>query len=68
MSYVAFCGARSRDPARVLRLVQPNGEALHVLEVDQAEAEKIAGRTGGAVYEDREAAIRDTLERAGVAR
>lgn len=66
MSYVTFSGKRRRDPRRVLRVVQPTGEALHVLEVDAVDAEEIAQRTGGAVYEDRRAAIRDTLTRAGL--
>lgn len=54
----------------MLRVVQPDGQALHVMDVgdDPDRAEKLARRTGGAVYEDRQAAIWDTLERAGATR
>jgi len=67
MSFVAFVGKKTRDPRRLLRVVRPDGTALHILEADPAEAEEIARRTGGAVYRDREQAIRDTLTRSEAA-
>ena len=63
MSFVAYNGKHPRDPRRVLRVVQPDGAALHVIEADPVEAEEIARRTGGAVYQDRRQAIHDTLAR-----
>ena len=64
MSFVAFVGKKTRDPRRLLRVVQPDGTALHILEADPAEAEEISRRTGGNIYEDRDQAIRDALARA----
>ena len=64
MSYVVYVGKRPRDPRQVLRLVRPDGTALHVLDIpDPAEVEKITQRNGVAAYDDRQAAIRDALER-----
>ncbi len=63
MSFVAYIGKRPRDPQHVLRIVRPDGTAVHVIEADEDKAEEIAQRTHGAIYEDRDRAIRETVAR-----
>jgi endo-alpha-1,4-polygalactosaminidase (GH114 family) len=63
MSFVAYVGKRQRDPAHVLRVVRSDGTAVHVIEAEDDKADEIARRTHGAVYKDRDRAIRETVAR-----
>ncbi len=47
----------------MLRVVRSDGTAVHVIEAEDDKADEIARRTHGAVYKDRDRAIRETVAR-----